>query len=689
MCKPICLVGFYYIFFAVSLSAQNQQKDSITSLEEVILTEQEIEKKALGITPANRIGLSDIQRHSPLDVVSTINQIPGVYLLSGALNTNRITIRGVGARTPFGTDKLRLYFNNIPVTNGTGFSTIEAYDLENIGGIEVIKGPKGTAFGTNLGGAIILNTKPPHVGRTFLDNSTTFGSYHMFKNNLSFRHSEKKFDLSLSYNHLKTEGYRQNNTFERDGLLLTSSVGLGDHDEIGFLFNHIDYTAQIPSSLGLDEFKSNPTNAAANWLAAKGFESNAYTLAGITYSHVFQGGAKNSTSIFYSYLDHYEPRPFNILDEFTNGFGLRSIFKGRLFGESFTLGGELYRDEYHWGTFDNLYEQNQGMGSLKGDRLSSNLEFRGQWNIFGSIAFDLTDQLVGQFGLNLNKTTYDFRDLFHIGSENTSAKRSFDPILTPNLQVQYQLKNGSLYLGLSRGFSNPGLEETLTPDGVINPDIAQEKGINYELGGTIWLLGRTMSVKAALYHMQIKDLLVAQRIGEDQYIGKNAGRTRHQGMDLDASYTFTLSSTLAVKPFVAYTFSDHKFVEFISGDNDYGGNPLTGVPKHRISSGLDIVHPKSLALRVSYQYVDDIPLTDSNSLSSEAYHVFNVSTNYSIDFSDHFQLVLNYGLNNLFDAKYAGSVLINAVGFGGRQPRYFYPANRFNHYGRIGLTYSF
>ncbi|MGS0526011.1 hypothetical protein ACU8V7_13385 [Zobellia nedashkovskayae] len=52
-------------------------------------------------------------------MVSAINQIPGVFVLSGALNTNKITIRGIGARSQFGTDKLQLYYNDIPLTNGT------------------------------------------------------------------------------------------------------------------------------------------------------------------------------------------------------------------------------------------------------------------------------------------------------------------------------------------------------------------------------------------------------------------------------------------------------------------------------------------------------------------------------------------------------------------------------------------
>ncbi|WP_318344588.1 TonB-dependent receptor family protein [Flagellimonas baculiformis] len=680
-----------YFFLAVPwiFFAQDQKKDSVTPLSEVVLIENGIEKRTTGITPSSTLVTAQMERNGPLDIAATINQISGVYLLSGALNTNRITIRGVGARTPYGTDKLRLYFNNIPVTNGAGFSVIEAYDLENMGAIEVVKGPKETALGTNLGGAIILNTKAPEAGSTFLANSASFGSYEMLKNNLAFRHSENDFNISLVYNHLETEGYRQNNAFERDGLLLTSSVKMGDRGKLDLMFNMIDYTAGIPSSLNQTNFEQNPTMADANWLAAKGYEANTYTLAGITYSHRFKGSLRNSTSVFHTYLDHYEPRPFNILDEITNGFGLRSVFRGNLLGGNFTLGGELYKDEYSWGTFENLYEENDGNGSLLGNRLSDNKEFRSQFNLFGTFELGLTEEFSAQVGMNLNKTTYDFRDLFNAGEGNRSASRSFTPILSPSLKLRYQLQQGQLFASVARGFSNPGLEETLTPEGVVNPDISQEKGVSYELGGEFWLLDQSLQVNATIYLMHIKDLLVAQRVGEDQYIGRNAGKTRHQGLELEAKYSVPLSAMFTLSPFMAYTLNDHSFVDFVDGDNDYSGNPLTGVPKQRISSGLDVAYGKDAVLGISHQFVDDIPLTDANTQSSDAYTVIHMSAKYAIQVTDRFKLRLNAGINNVFDTNYAGSVLINAVGFGGNQPRYFYPANGRNYYGGLGLTYLF
>ena len=689
------LSTFFFSLFVCYAAAQTTvAKDSITMLNEVVVIDTLTAKNAIGIIPSQQIGAAVFENYSPIDFISSLNQLSGVYALSGALNTNRITIRGVGSRTPFGTDKIRLYYNNIPVTDGTGFSTIEAYDLENLTSIEVIKGPKGTGFGTNLGGALILNSKQLRKQPTKFTNSSTLGSYGLLKNSLGFTHTADNFYMTLQYGHMEIDGYRENNRFERDGILLNSIFTLSEKSEIGLLVNHIDYSAQIASSINQEDFDEDPTQAAFTWQASQGFEDNNYSLIGLTHTYKASPQLKNTTSLFYTYLDHYEPRPFNILDEYTNGFGFRTLFSGTiLLSEntiSYTLGGELYKDEYAWGTFENLYESNNGNGSLQGDRLSKNKEFRSQLNSFATLSYPFSSKLTAQIGINMNKTRYDFRDLFNTDSLNTSADRNFKTLFLPSLDVRYTVSGSSqIYANVSRGFSNPSLEETLTPAGVINPDIVQETGTNYELGLEHNSIDNRLQFTVAFYLMPINDLLVAKRVGDDEYIGRNAGKTRHQGIDLDASYRFDLSQKIKISPFVNYTFNNHTFIEFEDeeANADYSGNPLTGVPKHTLNSGIQAKFGNGLYTNLTHQFVDEIPLTDANSLSSEAFNIINLKVGYKAQINPSLLLGLDFGINNLTNTKYAQSVLINASSFGGNAPRYFYPGNDRNYYGTLKLSY--
>ncbi|MGS0526009.1 TonB-dependent receptor domain-containing protein [Zobellia nedashkovskayae] len=196
---------------------------------------------------------------------------------------------------------------------------------------------------------------------------------------------------------------------------------------------------------------------------------------------------------------------------------------------------------------------------------------------------------------------------------------------------------------------------------------------------------KKLHVDLAVYRMDIENLLVDQRIGEDQYIGKNAGSTKHQGIDLELSYTIALIPQLQLRPFINYTLSDFSFVEFIDGENNFSGNPLTGVPKHRLNSGLQMQMNNGFYWNTTHQYVDKISLTDANTLYSDAFNVLNTKIGYRKQLSTRFTIGLNLGINNIFDTNYAQSVLINATGFGGSEPRYYYPGNGRNWYGGLKL----
>jgi len=181
--------------------------------------------------------------------------------------------------------------------------------------------------------------------------------------------------------------------------------------------------------------------------------------------------------------------------------------------------------------------------------------------------------------------------------------------------------------------------------------------------------------------MRIQNLLVADRVGEDQFIGRNAGETRHQGLEMALNYRFSLSDKWALFPLINYTLNDHSFIDFVDGDNDFSGNPLTGVPKHNVNSSINLTHANGFQLHLTHQFVDEIPLTDANTLTSEAFSVFQFQVKYNTQFSGPLNFGLNFGMNNI------QSVLINANGFGGNLPRFFWPGNGRNFYGGLKLRY--
>src|SRR5690606_10093435 len=105
----------------------------------------------------------------------------------------------------------------------------------------------------------------------------------------------------------------------------------------------------------------------------------------------------------------------------------------------YSFGAELYKDEYTWSEFENLYQDNNGQGSLEGDKFADNKEFRRQFNAFGNLLIPFGDKFTAQVGMSLNKTFYDFHDLFNQGQANKSAEKDFKAIFLPSLNLNYHI----------------------------------------------------------------------------------------------------------------------------------------------------------------------------------------------------------------------------------------------------------
>ncbi|QWX82647.1 TonB-dependent receptor [Cellulophaga sp. HaHaR_3_176] len=661
------------------------------ALEEVIISST-YQKQSKVIIPTSKTTAIKFDEYSPVDLVSAINETPGVYIQSGALNTNRIVIRGVGSRTLYGTNKIRAYFNGIPITNGTGSTDIDAFNSEDISDIEIVKGPKATQYGTNLGGTLLLNSKQASAGETYIKNSSTVGSFGFIKNSISVATATDKSTLNLNYDHMEFDGFRDNSRYDRSTLLLNSNYTFNEKNEIGVLFNYTDNNAQIPSSISKSAFEEDPTQAAYTWGAAQGYEDNKQVLAGIHYTHLFSENFSNTTAVFYNYLDHYEPRPFNILDEFTNGYGMRTLFaKDFNFLEAkanLSFGGEFYRDQYNWKTKENLYENNNGNGSLEGSLLSDNIENRNNLNVFATITLPFTEKLKAQLGVNINKTNYDFIDVFNTGENNKDANRNFDPIFAPNLNILYQLTpNTNAYINVSRGFNYPSIEETLTPEGVINPELGPETGFNYEIGTEVYVFDRALHLQLSAYLLDINNLLVAERVGDDQYVGRNAGKTEHKGIELSLSYTHTFINGFKIAPYINAEITQNRFIDFVDRINDYSGNDLTGVPNNKVNGGISF-GLKNFSLNTNILHIGDMPLNDANTLYSDAYTIFNTKLSYKNNITNHLTIGVNVGVNNFTNETYASSILINAVGFGSAEPRYYYPGIPRNWFSGLKIEYT-
>lgn len=679
-------------FFIVQLTSKPSE------LNEIIINANHIPttlKKSVSTT--NIITKKNIELGNDINISQVLNRIPGVFMQSGVLNTNRLTIRGIGSRNLFGTSKIRAYFKDIPLTNGSGETNIEDFELNTISQINITKGATSSAFGAGLGGTIQLTPINGYLNQTNINSEITFGSFGLFKSTLNFNHGTSKNSFRGIYSNTNSDGFRDNNDYNRKTFTLTSDHFINDKNELTFLGSYIDLKAFIPSSVNQDTFDNNPQSAAFTWSQSQGFEDSQRGIFGLSWNHTYNSRLNQITSVFNSFRNGYEPRPFNILDENTFAFGIRSRLLGgfQIFEKplKYTIGGEYFKDNYQSQTFQNLYQDFPvGTGSVQGIELSNFKQDRNYFNLFFEINYELSEKTTLVAGLNYNQTAYNLEDNFPVSINNPDQSGQFDfnGILSPKIGLSFLISNDiSLYSSISQGFSPVSLEETLLPDGQINTDLEPETGWNYEVGTRGGIFDNKLQFNIAAYRLDVRNLLVARRTSQEEFIGVNAGQTLHDGLELSLNSTLINNEILSVNGFFNYSINNYKFEDFIDGDNDFSGNDLTGVPSEIINIGVDFTTKIGFYGNINFQYVGRQPITDNNSLYSNNYNLINMKIGFKKSISEKLTFNLFYGLDNIFDEKYASQILINATGFGGNQPRYFYPGNPVNYYTGLNINYQF
>lgn len=631
--------------------------------------------------PVMKLHPEDLQRDDNLSITPALNRIPGVYMQSGTLSTNRISIRGIGSRSPFGTAKIRAYLDDIPLTSGVGETSLEDIDLSLLQEVEIFKGPTASVYGAGLGGLIHLKSL------NLADNqpSTAFsqaqvGSFGLLRNVIGVHLNSNKAQLNFNYNFTKSNGYRDNNRYDRDGFTTLGKFNVIKNGITTLLANYTRVKGFIPSSLNKSDFETNPRKAATIWANIKGYEEYDKILTGLSHQQSLSQKFSNTTSLFTTWRDAYEPRPFGILDENSLAIGGRTNFRFQpTEGQRYNMGGEVFSEKYDWQNYRIRQD------ATKDTLLQDNQEKRFYYNLFAEAEWRWNKWTVNT-GVNINQTNYNLTDRFLRDGNDLSGEYNFKTIVSPRIGIVYRPKdNINVYGTVSHGFSPPTLEETLTPSGAINRDIQPEQGWNFEMGSRGSNIGGKLSYEITFYTMQIKDLLVARRTAIDQFIGVNAGKTTHNGIEVYLHYDILNSKILQI--FTGYTFADYKFDDFIDDKKDYSGNRLTGTSPHIASAGLDFNEPKTgLYGNLTFQFTDAIPLNDANAIYSNAYKLLNSKIGWRKNLGSKWNLDIYAGLNNLLDEKYASMLQINAIA---PAFRYYYPGLPRNGYGGLMLGYKF
>lgn len=607
---------------------------------------------------------------STINIADELNTAPGVFMASGTYTTNRLTIRGVGSRTPYSSNRIRAYFEEMPLTNGDGISTIEDLDMLGIARVEILKGPASAMYGSGLGGVVkmkaLLPAKQGFTGKL----SAGTGSFNTQKYGLHTGWKKDRTSISLGIARSSSDGFRENNQYQRTNLYLHGRTG-NSNNTFTFHLLATDLYAQIPSSLNASDFAENPEIAAANWLAIEGYETYEKITAGAGWKHAINDRWENHMTVFSAWQDPYESRPFNILDDASFTLGMRDFLQFRNNRLNVQAGIELFAENYRW-------EIVETFSGTPGALQLHNTENRRYGNLFSHARWTPLPGLNLEAGINFNLLEYQVETIFNINDDNQSGAYSYPPVLSPRFGMNYNIAGDHfLHASAGHGFSAPSLEETLLPEGLVNPDLLPETGWNTDLGFRGWSPGDRWYYDVALYTIFIQNLLVTERITEEIFTGINAGSARLSGIEIFNRFDLTppgLRSRWKHTLSTSIYLNSNKFTSFIDDGTDYSGNALPGIPAQVAHARLVSSFRESLSLVAEVNYSGSQYMNDANTEVYDGHLLANARISWRISTKRlPFSILLNAGVNNLLNTSYASMILVNAPSFGGRAPRYFYP----------------
>jgi len=617
---------------------------------------------------------------TPASTASILNLVPGIHMQSGGLNTNKITVRGVGAKSQFATTDLKTFYNNIPLHSSVGESAIEDFGFHMAENIKIIKGTTGPKYESGYGGAIMINNKViKSQNKTEFSTHITGGKWQHLstQNKIKLFRSDSiaSHNISLYHTYLSDQGYRFNNQFNRNNLTLNYSLDLRGKFRITTLLNWVELRANIPSSLDKSTYLESPRSVPFNWSMARGNERYQKGLVGINIDFVFNDKVSFSNTIYGQFFGGTEIRPFNTIDERLNSYGIKGNleYKRHQYNEIYSLGYRLQKEEYDFTLFDTDGTQIANLISLGDNRISRIAE------IYGEIKSEINHNWSYYLGLNLQYTNIDVQDF------NVLNK----VFLLPEIRFTYKSKNNArLYISGGRGINYIDPYQAVLPNGAYSNSLTPSFAWNFTLGSK-GILFNSVEYRAEIYRMWVENILSSTRDINNQPINESSGTASYSGLELSVKsniFRTNKNPNKAIELELQYQLMQNVYEDFNNNNIDFGGNTIPGSPPQTFTG---IISGKYYGLfgNIRFQFVDAYHMRDDNSIKSDLYQLINTTIGYRF-IAGKWTISPRFDIANLLNEKYASMTLVNASSFGGNPPRYYYPGRPRNAMASLKIEYK-
>lgn len=676
MKRAICALSFSFLF--VSCFAQ-EENDSSKVLGEVTVRAFEQNRNRQSSTAAVAIiQNNNADRSNKTSLVNSFNSIAGVRMEERSPGSYRINIRGSSLRSPFGVRNVKVYWNDIPVTDAGGNTYFNQFAWNNFSSIEIFKGPAGSLYGAGTGGLILMNSFDRWQPGASLE--LVGGSYDLRNIFTSARFGKNENRNQVTYAHNESDGYRVQTRMRRDNVSWQSQLKISDRQQLTASLLFTDMYYQTPGALNLTEVNTDPKQARPagggfpSAVAAKAAIWQKNILAGFSNQYEITESIHNTTSLYgvFSQVKNAAIRNYERRNE--PQFGGRTIFgwniKRRDIAWHLVTGAEFQQGYFNTQVSDN---KNGNPDTLRTNDDVDNTML----NVFAQADAAIAEKWFITAGLSLNKSKVSIKRLSRYPT--VSQSRTYRNEFAPRIALLRKITNEfSVLASLSKGFSPPTTAEVLPSTGVISTELEAEQGWNYEMTLRHLFFKKRLQVELTGFYFKLKDALVQRRdlSGADFFV--NAGDVKQKGIELHADYTYAPAQSKWINYLLlrgAYTYNHFRYGSFIKGTDDFSGKTVPSVPQKVYSLLADLQFKVGVYSNATYYSASKIFLNDANTAVAGAYHLLGWRLGYKPNWKKKYKLNFYAGVDNLLDEKYSLGNDINAAAnrfYNAAPPRNYY-----------------
>jgi outer membrane receptor protein involved in Fe transport len=536
----------------------------------VVSATRETQRRAQASATIDVLDGAEVRLARAAHPAQILKRVPGVYVsqLSGEGHSMAI-------RQPITTKPMYLYLEDGIPTRATGFFNHNALYEVNIpqsGGIEVLKGPGTALYGSDaIGGVVNVLTRPAPAAPS-VELATEGGGYGYGRMLASAGSTRGRDGVRADLNLTKVDGWRDRNAYDRqsatvrwdhfgdDGLTLRTVV-------TGTMVDQNDALGQDSSQFARrDPLNRSPlayrevTALRGSTTIEKQGERSSWSIAPYARHNVLD--------LLPNWMLTFDPQTYTTR---STSFGLLAKVRRDVapLRARIILGADLDLTPGGF-TADSLRLFRSGAGtSLVFDSASATrrlydyeVTYR-QASPYLQAEFSPLPKLRVDAGARYDWMRYDYRtDLAPTQTGRwrvpESTTRDYTR-LSPKVGVTYEPSAAlGLFASWRAGFRAPGQGQLFTQGTTANTvDLAPVKVASAEMG-VRGQLGRRVLYTASAYDMTIRDDIVTFTRADGLREARNAGTTRHRGLETSVSAMLLPS----LKADVAVSVSEQRYVSY-------------------------------------------------------------------------------------------------------------------------------